>query len=242
MSIVRTPPAPRRRPSQSARAFAAARAEYLAGAEPDAVCRRHDIRLAYFLRIAGEQGWRRPDPAQPAAPDPASAPQNQPLVIPEASQASSGTPKPLTAAQMADKAWAMLSAAVAAGRLIEARGWLRLYKELKPFAREEADAERRARLDREAEQPREAVALPLHCFSHPECNTPDQRDAASTPSPSDSTGGSGHADAAELAPQPSTSPESPVTPGNDARTGDPDVALQLHCFSRPESKNAGPSP
>ena len=166
------------------------------------------------------------------------------LVIPDAPPGASrdgteaSTPPPLTAAQMADKAWTMLSAAVAAGRLIEARGWLRLYKELKPFAREEADAERRARMDREAEQPREAVALPLHCFSHPECNTPDQRDAASTPSPSDSTGGSRHADAAELAPQPSASPDSPVEPGNDDR----DVALQLHCFSRPASKNAGPSP
>ena len=139
---------------------------------------------------------------------------------------------------MADKAWAMLSAAVAAGRLIEARGWMRLYKELKPFAREEADAERRARLDRVAEHPREAVALPLHCFSHPECNAPDQRDAACTPSPSGSTGGARHADGAEPAPQPSASPVSPVEPGNDDR----DVALQLHCFSRPESKNAGPSP
>ena len=247
MSTVRTPPAPRHRPSQSARDFSAAKAEYLAGAEAVAVCRRHDIRTAWFLRIAGEQGWRRPAPAPPPEPAPTPAGQDQPLVIPEAPQAPSGTPQPsgLSAAQMADKAWAMLSAAVAAGRLIEARGWMRMYKDLQPFAREEADAERRARMDceaaalRDAEQaPDEAVALPLHCFSHPECNAPDQRDAARTPSPSGSTGGARHADGAEPAPQPSASPVSPVEPGNDDR----DVALPLHCFSRPESKNAGPSP
>ena len=89
---------------------------------------------------------------------------------------------PLTAAQMADKAWAMLSAAVAAGRLIEARGWLRLYKDLQPFAREEAEAERRARMDCEAAALKaltgkaertvadEALALQLHCFSDAEGN------------------------------------------------------------------------
>ena len=140
----------------------------------------HD-RVARAIRveveIAGEQGWRRTAPAPPPEPDPTPAGHGQPLVIPEAPQAPSGTPQPsgLTAAQMADKAWAMLSAAVAAGRLIEARGWMRLYKELKPFAREEAEAERCARMDREAadlraaeQAPDEAVALPLHCFSRPE--------------------------------------------------------------------------
>ena len=94
MSTVRTPPAPRRRPSQSARDFSAAKAEYLAGAEAEAVCRRHDIRTAWFLRIAGEQGWRRPAPAPPPEPAPTPAGQDQPLVIPEAPQAPSGTPQP----------------------------------------------------------------------------------------------------------------------------------------------------
>ena len=247
MSTARNPSAPRRRPSQSARAFSAAKSEYLAGAEAEAVCRRHDIRAAYFLRLAGEQGWRRPDPA----PDPTPAAQKEPLVIPETPKAPSGTPQPsgLTAARMADKAWAMLSAAVAAGRLIEARGWMRLYKELKPFAREEAEAERRARMDRDAaalraakQPPDEAVAPPLHCFSPPECNTPDQGETPSTPSPSGSTGGSRRADGTELAPQPSASLDSPVKPGNDERTGDRNLARPLHCFSRPECNNAGPDP
>ena len=116
MSTVRTPPAPRRRPSQSARDFSAAKAEYLAGAEAEAVCRRHDIRTAWFLRIAGEQGWRRLDPAPPPPSEPTPAVQDEPLVIPEAPTGAirdgteASTPPPLTAAQMTDKAWAMLSA------------------------------------------------------------------------------------------------------------------------------------
>ena len=221
-----TTPSPPRRLTGDARRWTAARTEYLAGADPEVVCRRHDIRTATFLRLAGEQGWRRPDP------EPAPAVQSEPLVIPEAPQ-----PSGLTAAQMADKAWAMLSAAVAAGRLIEARGWLRLHRELQPFVREEAAAERRARMDRDAaalraveEAPEEAVAPPLHCFSPSECNTPDQPDAP--------------ARQGEVAP--SLHCFSPLE-CNGARSvtasGDrDDLALQLHCFSRPESNGGGPSP
>ena len=221
-----TTPSPPRRLTGDARRWTAARTEYLAGADPEVVCRRHDIRTATFLRLAGEQGWRRPDS------EPAPAVQNEPLVIPEAPQ-----PSGLTAAQMADKAWAMLSAAVAAGRLIEARGWLRLHRELQPFVREEAAAERRARMDRDAaalraveEAPEEAVAPPLHCFSPSECNTPDQPDAP--------------ARQGEVAP--SLHCFSPLE-CNGARSvtasGDrDDLALQLHCFSRPESNGGGPSP
>jgi hypothetical protein len=218
MSPVPPPSAPRPRPSQSARAFSAAKAEYLAGAEAGVVCRRHDIRPAYFLRMAGAQGWRRPDPAPPP-PAPPPAAQDEPLVIPEAPQAPCGTPQPsgLSAAQMADKAWTMLAAAVAAGRLIEARGWMRLYKELKPFAREDAEAERRARMDRDAEQAREAIAPPLHCFSPPECNPAD--------------------DLARLVAELKT-----LTGKAESALTDEAVALQLHCFSDPERNAAGPDP
>ncbi|MEH6665210.1 MAG: hypothetical protein V7678_10195 [Brevundimonas sp.] len=246
MSTARIPSAPRPRPSQSARAFSAAKAEYLAGAGAEDVCRRHDIRPAYFLRLAGEQGWRRPDPA----PAPTPAAQNEPLVIPEAPPGAirdgtpSGTPAPLTAAQMADKAWAMLQTAMAAGRLIEARGWLRLHKDLQPHVRAEAAADRRARMDRDAAALHapdpaqdDAVGLQLDGFSPSESNTPD---SPTTPSPSGSTGGSRHADGAEPAPQPSASLDSPDRPGNDERAGG--VAPPLHCFSRPESNKAGPDP
>ena len=256
MSITRVPPAPSGRLTGDARRWAAAKSEYLAGAEAEAVCRRHDIRTAYFLRLAGEQGWRRPDPATPS-PDPAPAAQKEPLVIPETPQASSGTPQPsgLTAAQMADKAWAMLSAAVAAGRLIEVRGWLRLYKDLKPIVREEAEAERRARMDRDAaalraaeQAPDEAVAPPLHCFSPPECNDASPVAASSD---SDDVALQLHRFSPPECNKPSSTPA--VTAPPDTLPGkalsdrtqdgcDDHLASPSHCFLRRESNNAGPDP
>lgn len=270
MSPVRIPPAPRPRPSQSARAFSAARAEYLAGAEPEAVCRRHDIRTAYFLRIAGEQGWRRPDPA----PEPTPAVQDEPLVIPEAPQ-----PSDLTAAQMAAMAWSHVQAALAAGRQIEARGWLRIHKDLQPHIRAEEAALH------EAEQaPDDAVAPPLHCFSPSECNTPDPTHDLSSIAPCHpgsaegvvrdrtprqtlrpgrrdatirATGSNTQAAAVRPA-QPDGCPGgeiiAPVRPGSplrfgrdDKETGSPlrrtdEVTPPLHCFSHPECKDAGPDP
>ena len=179
MSITQTPPDRNRPLTGDARRWAAARDEYLAGSPAEAVCRRHDLRLATFRRRALREGWRRMD-QPPPVPAPAPPSQDEPLVIPDAptgaSRDGAEAAPPLTAGQMVDKAWSHVQAAVAAGRLIEARGWLRLYKELQLIAREEADADRRARMDRAAEQAREAVALPLHCFSDAE------RDAAG-PSP-----------------------------------------------------------
>ena len=245
MSITRVPPAPYPRPSRSARDWAAAKAEYLAGAEAEAVCRRHDIRTAYFLRIAGEQGWRRPDP------EPAPAAQAEPLVIPDAppgaSRDGAEAPALLTAAQMADKAWAMVSAAVAAGQLIQTRGWLRLYEELQPFAREQAEAERRARMDREA-----AIALPLHCFSPPECNVPSPG-AASPCHPGNAAGGIRDGTARQTL-GPGRRPiratgsvtQAALRPARpDGCTADlaPDAAIAppLHCFSPPGCNSARPA-
>ena len=110
MSITRVPPAPARRPSGTERRWAAARDEYLAGSAAEAVCRRHDIRLATFRRRALEEGWRRLD-----QPDPEPAPQRQdaPPVIPEA-LLETASPADLTAARMMDKAWSHLQAAIVA--------------------------------------------------------------------------------------------------------------------------------
>ncbi|MFN4298076.1 MAG: hypothetical protein ACK4FB_14705, partial [Brevundimonas sp.] len=232
MSPVPIPSAPRR-PSQSARDFSAARSAYLAGAEAEAVCRRHDIRTSYFLRIAAEQGWRRPDP------EPAPAVQNQPLVIPEAPRGAirdgAEAASPLTAAQMADKAWAMLSAAVAAGRLIEARGWLRLHRDLQPHVREEAAALR------EAEQaPDEAIALPLHCFSSPACNGPHSPHAS--PCHPGSANGAIRDGTARQPPGPVRPGAPPGTrPGSGRDDKDAGPPRPLHCFSA-SACNAAPGP
>ena len=122
------PPAPPRRLTGDARRWAAAKDEYLAGSPAEAVCRRHDLRLSTFRRHAQQQGWRRMDQPEPDAPPQ----QDEPLVIPEAPEAPSA-PAPLTTSQMVDTCWSHVQAAVAAGQLIQARGWLRLYRELKPL-------------------------------------------------------------------------------------------------------------
>ena len=120
--------------------WAAAKADYLAGGSGPEVCERYGLILRTFRDRASKEGWRRAD--QPA---PAPAAQNAPLVIPDAPSGAirDGTeqPPPLTASEMVDKAWSHVQAAVAAGQLIQARGWLRLYKELKlhvPFDEIEA--------------------------------------------------------------------------------------------------------
>jgi hypothetical protein len=222
--------------------WAAAKADYLAGGGGPEVCERHGLSLRTFRHRAKLEGWRRAD--QPA---PAPAAQNDPLVIPDAPSGAirDGTEPPappLTASEMVNKAWSMLQAAVAAGQLIQARGWLRLYKELKlhvPFAEMEA-----RRAEAEAEQAAEAVAPPLHCFSPPECNAAPSDNVPSTPSPSGSTGGSRHAEAAEPAPHPSAFPDSPVRPGNDGRVeaGGQNLAPPLHCFSGAGRNDTGPGP
>ena len=244
MSITQTPPDRNRPLTGDARRWAAARDEYLAGSPAEAVCRRHDLRLATFRRRALREGWRRMD--QPP-PDPAPAPpsQDDPLVIPEAPEALSGTP--LTAGQMVDKAWSHVQAAVAAGRLIEARGWLRLYKELKPFGRYEEIAAREARMEREATERRAAeeaadeeplvipeapsgavrdVAPSLHCFSAPESH-------ASTPADEPIS----TSDLARFATRLAT-----VAQQVEQAAHGEAVRLPLHSFSPEESHHPGQGP
>ena len=244
MSITQTPPDRNRPLTGDARRWAAARDEYLAGSPAEAVCRRHDLRLATFRRRALREGWRRMD-QPPPAPAPAPPSQDEPLVIPEAPEALSGTP--LTAGQMVDKAWSHVQAAVAAGRLIEARGWLRLYKELKPFVRYEEIAAREARMEREATERRAAeeaadeeplvipeapsgavrdVAPSLHCFSAPESH-------ASTPAdePISTT------DLARLATRLAT-----VAQQVEQAAHGEAVRLPLHSFSPEESHHPGQGP
>ena len=244
MSITQTPPDRNRPLTGDARRWAAARDEYLTGSPAEAVCRRHDLRLATFRRRALREGWRRMD-QPPPAPAPAPPSQDEPLVIPEAPEALSGTP--LTAGQMVDKAWSHVQAAVAAGRLIEARGWLRLYKELKPFVRYEEIAAREARMEREATERRAAeeaadeeplvipeapsgavrdVAPSLHCFSAPESH-------ASTPADEPIS----TSDLARFATRLAT-----VAQQVEQAAHGEAVRLPLHSFSPEESHHPGQGP
>ena len=244
MSTTRTSPDRNRPLTGDARRWAAARDEYLAGSPAEAVCRRHDLRLATFRRRALREGWRRMD-QPPPVPAPAPPSQDEPLVIPEAPEALSGTP--LTAGQMVDKAWSHVQAAVAAGRLIEARGWLRLYKELKPFVRYEEIAAREARMEREATERRAAeeaadeeplvipeapsgavrdVAPSLHCFSAPESH-------ASTPADEPIS----TSDLARFATRLAT-----VAQQVEQAAHGEAVRLPLHSFSPEESHHPGQGP
>jgi len=157
--------------------------------------------------------------------------QTPPPVIPEAPSGVVGDAPPLTAVQMADKAWSHLQAAVAAGRLIEARGWMRLYKDLKPFARHEEIEAREARM--------EDVAPPLHCFSAPESHEPPPADDEPPAEP-----------AADAAADPLPVKDlarlivalKAVTARAEQTLADQTVRLPLHCFSRPESHHPGQGP
>ena len=157
--------------------------------------------------------------------------QTPPPVIPEAPSGAVGDAPPLTAVQMADKAWFHLQAAVAAGRLIEARGWMRLYKDLKPFARHEEIEAREARM--------EDVAPPLHCFSAPESHAPPPADDA----PPDAT-------AADAVPDPLPARDlarliaalQAVTARAEQTLHAETARLPLHSFSPPESHHSGLGP
>ena len=239
MSNDPAPAAPPRRRTGDARRWDAARDEYLAGSPAEAVCRRHDLRLATFRRRAREKGWRRMDQPEPDTPPQ----QDEPLVIPEAPPGAIGD-APLTAAQMVEKCWSHIQTAVAAGQLIQARGWLRLYKDLKPFARHEEIAAREACMDREAADRREAeaaaetpaeeadVALPLHCFSAPESHEPFviDEDASRAAAAAKAVTPVSTRDLARLATRLTA-----VARQVEQTARDKAVRPPLHCFSAPES-------
>ena len=246
--------------------FAAAKADYLAGGSGPEVCERHGVSLRTFRWRAKKEGWRRADqPAPSLAPDPAPDPaptppsQDDPLVIPDAPTGASrdGTPAPppLTAAQMVETCWSHIQTAVAAGRVIEARSWMRLYKDLKPFARDEEIAAREARMDREAAERRAAeataedeplvipeapsgairdedVALPLHCFSVPESSRTAPRRRRPRRRRAQPRNGS------------PALRHPPRRRGAAGRTGRPRRGREfpLHCFSPPESHHPGQGP
>ena len=189
------------------------------------MCERHGLSLRTFRWRARKGGLAPRRPARPLlAPDPDPPPsppgQNDPLVIPEAPEAPSGTP--LTTSQMVDTCWSHVQAAVAAGQLIQARGWLRLYKELKPLV---PYAEIEAREAAESAAGEEDVARPLHCFSDPEPRTPEpEPPSPSAPAPDPA------ADLVRL-----TTRLAAVARQAESAALRGDVAPLLHCFSGAQS-------
>ncbi|MFK4058372.1 hypothetical protein [Brevundimonas sp. NPDC046655] len=98
---------------RSARTWAAARRDYLAGDAAEAVCARYDLKLGTLRSRAAREGWRRSD-MEDIWPDP----QHE---APE-------TPPDLT--QMAAQALMRLNRALQRGRAAEAASWLRNWRAL----------------------------------------------------------------------------------------------------------------
>ncbi len=213
MSIRYLPDSPPVFDTSKARArWAAAKADYLAGGGAPEVCERHGLSLRTFRWRASKEGWRRADQPVPSlAPDPAPPQQDEPLVIPEATEAPSAPP-PLTTSQMVDTCWSHVQAAVAAGQLIQARGWLRLYKELKPLVPYAEIEARRAAPETSPE-------------ASPE---PDLQPEPPAPDPA--------ADLVRL-----TTQLAAVARQAETAALRGDVAPLLHCFSAPESHQPPPA-
>ena len=149
--------------------WSAARADYLAGGSATEVCERHGLSLSTFRWRARNEGWRRAD--QPETPvdapfvdlepddDDWTTPPYDPFGLESAGARDPHRPDPLaplttldddpsaadiyeTPLQLAELAWAHAARAVRRGRMIEARGWTRLHRELAATRRstaEEAD-------------------------------------------------------------------------------------------------------
>ena len=98
---------------RSARTWAAARRDYLAGDAAEAVCARYDLKLGTLRSRAAREGWRRSD-IEDVWPDPQDdAPSSPPDL-----------------AQMAAQALMRLNRALQRGRAAEAASWLRTWRAL----------------------------------------------------------------------------------------------------------------
>ena len=98
---------------RSARTWAAARRDYLAGDAAEAVCARYDLKLGTLRSRAAREGWRRSDMED---------------IWPDPQDEAEAAPPDLT--QMAAQALMRLNRALQRGRAAEAASWLRTWRAL----------------------------------------------------------------------------------------------------------------
>lgn len=110
---------------RSAATWAAARKDYLAGGFAQEVCARHGLSLSTFRWRARTEGWRRSDQPHGGVFEPLDAYELDAI----------DQRLPCNPADMARLAWANASRAMIDGKLIEARGWSRLHKDLEAIAK-----------------------------------------------------------------------------------------------------------
>ena len=120
------PPPPRPYRVHDETLWRAARDDYAAGHGAEAVCARYNLNLSTFRQRARREGWRRSD-AETPLPEPLGAE----VFAPE--------PAPPTD-QLVDLAWRAAAEAIGHGKVYPARAWMKLWRELKAVAAEEAAA------------------------------------------------------------------------------------------------------
>lgn len=134
--------APGARRSRSPETWAAARADYLAGARAATVCARFDLGLSALRARARREGWRRTDQADP---DPVDAQAPDPDLIEDLDEELEAQ-GPADLAAMTERASRLADRALGLGRLVEAQGWMRVWRQLRGALEAEQDsAERRSR-------------------------------------------------------------------------------------------------
>lgn len=180
MSDLQTPSGHPVRNPRSAHVWSLARADYLAGAGAPEVCERHGLSLSTFRWRARKEGWRRADqPETPCdapftdlasgAPDrPGAAPLPLDVLRPDESWAAM--------VELSDIVWLHLQRAIRAGRLIEARGWARVHRDLIGGAEGPVDRAANAPLRQLMQSQIEAAAAQLATFEFPPLPTRSSRE------------------------------------------------------------------
>lgn len=177
MSDLQTPSGHPVRNPRSAHVWSLARADYLAGAGAPEVCERHGLSLSTFRWRARKEGWRRADQAE----TPCDAPFTDPVSgAPDRAQAGAGAgsgPLPLDVlrpdeswdamVELSDIVWLHLQRAIRAGRLIEARGWARVHRDLIGGAEGPVDRAANAPLRQLMQQKIDEAAAQLAAFEFP---------------------------------------------------------------------------
>ncbi len=118
--------------------WALARADYLAGGSATEVCERHGLSVSTLRWRARNEGWRRADFRESPIDTPFAAPDD------DADEDDIDWNGKAPASDLAISAWLHAQAAIRRGRMIEARGWVRLHRDLSDAARREAAAARYA--------------------------------------------------------------------------------------------------
>lgn len=170
MSDLQTPSGHPVRNPRSAHVWSLARADYLAGAGAPEVCERHGLSLSTFRWRARKEGWRRADQLETPCDAPFTDPArdgDRPAAAPSPIDALRPDENWAAMVELSDIVWLHLQRAIRAGRLIEARGWARVHRDLTNGAEGPVDRAANAPLRRLMQQKIDEAAAQLAAFEFP---------------------------------------------------------------------------